>query len=75
MGRKLEKYPKIISNILCWDDIEEAVLTVQGPYLNIEQSNKMAKTSEINKEKMQIILVVTTMLKELCSELRVHIQI
>ena len=40
MGRKSERYPKTKSNILCSDDIEGAVLTVQGPYLNIEQSNK-----------------------------------
>ena len=36
----IKKHLKTKSNILFWDDIEGAVLTVQGPYLNIEQSNK-----------------------------------
>ena len=35
-----KKYPKNKTDILCCHDIEVAVLIVQGPYLNIEQSNK-----------------------------------
>ena len=34
------KYPKNKTDILCCHDIEVAVLIVQGPYLNIKQSNK-----------------------------------
>ena len=35
-----KRYPKNKTDILYCHDIEVAVLIVQGPYLNIEQSNK-----------------------------------
>ena len=35
-----KRYPKNKTDILCCHDIEVAVLIVQGPYLNIERSNK-----------------------------------
>ena len=46
-----KKYWNTMSDILCWHNIEGAVLMVQGPYLNIEHSPKMAKTWENNKKK------------------------
>ena len=39
-------YAESKSDIVCCHDIEEAVFRVQGPYLNIEQSQKMAEKSE-----------------------------
>ena len=46
-----KKYAETKSDFYCWHNIEQAVLMVQGPYLNIEHSPKMAKTWENNKKK------------------------
>ena len=54
-----KKYPKNKSDILCCHDIEVAVFIVQGLYLNIEQSHKVARRLKNNEKKMQIIFFVT----------------
>jgi hypothetical protein len=41
-----KKYVKNMDGICCLHNVEEAVFRVQGSYLNIEQTRKMARKSE-----------------------------